>query len=214
MDPTRRLRVNEIFHSLQGEGATSGRPCAFVRLTGCPLRCSYCDTEYAFHEGEWRDFDEIIAACDARRVRDVCVTGGEPLAQPQCPALLTELCDRGYRVVLETGGALPIADIDPRVSRALDLKTPDSGECDRNDYDNLEELRPSDLVKLVICSRSDYEWARERIRSRDWPCEVFLSPAWQSLEAAQLADWMLEDDLPARLQVQLHKVLWGDVRGR
>ena len=210
----RRLRITEIFHSLQGEGAGSGRPCAFVRLTGCPLRCTYCDTEYAFHEGDWRSVEEILDAGGARAVRDVCVTGGEPLAQPACRALLAALCDRGYRVALETSGALPLSGIDARVRRVVDIKTPDSGECARNDWSNLELLTAADLVKFVICSRADYEWARARTRGRAWPCEVFFSPAWQRQDAGQLADWVLEDQLPVRLQVQLHKVLWGDVRGR
>ena len=214
MAPPARLRVTEIFHSLQGEGDGSGRPSAFVRLTGCPLRCSYCDTAYAFHGGEWRTLPEILARVAARPVREVCVTGGEPLAQPACPELLRELCERGYRVVLETGGMLPIGGLDPRVCRAVDVKTPDSGEAARNDWRNLDRLDASDLVKFVICSRADYEWARARVRERDWPCEVFFSPAWERQDAGALADWILEDGLGVRLQVQLHKVLWGDVPGR
>ena len=214
MDAPRRLRINEIFHSLQGEGAVSGRPCAFVRLTGCPLRCAYCDTEYAFHDGTWRSFDEIIAAVGARFVRDVCVTGGEPLAQPQCRALLTELCDLGYRVSLETSGAVPVSGIDARVSRVVDIKTPDSGESGRNDWSNLDALTERDMAKFVICSRADYEWARGQARARDWPCEVFFSPEWRHQDAGELADWILADELPVRMQVQLHKILWGDVRGR
>ena len=214
MAPPARLRVTEIFHSLQGEGSGSGRPSAFVRLTGCPLRCSYCDTAYAFHGGEWRTLPEILARVAARPVREVCVTGGEPLAQPACPELLRELCERGYRVVLETGGMLPIGGLDPRVCRAVDVKTPDSGEAERNDWRNLDRLDASDLVKFVICSRADYEWARARVRERDWPCEVFFSPAWERQDAGALADWILEDGLGVRLQVQLHKVLWGDVPGR
>lgn len=214
MAPSARLRVTEIFHSLQGEGNGSGRPSAFVRLTGCPLRCSYCDTAYAFHGGAWQTLPEILTRVAARPVREVCVTGGEPLAQPACPELLRELCERGYRVVLETGGMLPIDGIDPRVCRAVDVKTPDSGEAGRNDWRNLDRLDGSDLVKFVICSRADYEWARARVRERDWPCEVFFSPAWERQDAGALADWILEDDLGVRLQVQLHKVLWGDVPGR
>ncbi len=209
-----RLRVTEIFHSLQGEGSGSGRPSAFVRLTGCPLRCSYCDTAYAFQGGEWRTLPEILERVAARPVPEVCVTGGEPLAQPACPELLRALCDRGYRVVLETGGMLPVDGIDPRVRRAVDVKTPDSGEAERNDWRNLDRLDASDLVKFVICSRADYEWARARVRERDWPCEVFFSPAWERQDAGELADWILADGLGVRLQVQLHKVLWGDVRGR
>lgn len=209
-----RLRVTEIFHSLQGEGSGSGRPSAFVRLTGCPLRCSYCDTAYAFQGGEWRTLPEILERVAARPAREVCVTGGEPLAQPACPELLRALCERGYRVVLETGGMLPVGGLDPRVCRAVDVKTPDSGEAARNDWRNLDCLDASDLVKFVICSRADYEWARARVRERDWPCEVFFSPAWERQDAGELADWILADGLGVRLQVQLHKVLWGDVRGR
>ena len=214
MAPPARLRVTEIFHSLQGEGSGSGRPSAFVRLTGCPLRCSYCDTAYAFQGGEWRTLPEILERVAARPVREVCVTGGEPLAQPACPELLRALCERGYRVVLETGGMLPIGGVDPRVCRAVDVKTPDSGEAERNDWRNLDLLDVSDLVKFVICSRADYEWARARVRERDWPCEVFFSPAWERQDAGELADWILADGLGVRLQVQLHKVLWGDVPGR
>ena len=209
-----RLRVNEIFHSIQGEGLASGRPSAFVRLTGCPLRCRYCDTAYAFTEGAWMDVPDILQAIAERPVRDVCVTGGEPLAQPPCKPLLSMLCDQGYRVTLETSGALPIEQVDSRVCRVLDVKTPDSGEERRNEWGNLERLRTTDLVKFVICSRADYEWARDRVREREWVCEVFFSPAWDQQDAGQLGDWIVTDSLPVRLQVQLHKVLWGNVRGR
>ena len=209
-----RLRVTEIFHSIQGEGAASGWPSAFVRLTGCPLRCRYCDTAYAFTEGAWMALSDILQAVAAKPTRNVCVTGGEPLAQPDCHALLEALCDAGYRVTLETGGALPIAEVDARVQRALDIKTPDSGEADRNDWGNLDSLQATDFVKFVICSRKDYVWARERVREREWPCDVFFSPAWEQVDAGQLGDWLAADALPVRLQVQLHKVLWGDVRGR
>ena len=209
-----RLRVTEIFHSIQGEGSASGRPSAFVRLTGCPLRCGYCDTEYAFTEGEWMTLEAILDAVAAQTAGEVCVTGGEPLAQPQCIQLLGELCDRGYRVTLETSGALSVAEVDPRVCKALDIKTPGSGEVERNDWSNLAHLRPTDLAKFVICSREDYEWAREQVQARTWGCEVFFSPSWQEQDAGQLGEWILADALPVRLQVQLHKVLWGDVRGR
>ena len=209
-----RLRVTEIFHSIQGEGAASGRPSAFVRLTGCPLRCGYCDTAYAFTEGEWMGLEEILQAVAVQAVREVCVTGGEPLAQPACGRLLSALCDEGYRVTLETSGALSVADVDSRVSKALDIKTPGSGEEARNDWSNLEHLRSGDLVKFVICSRGDYEWAREQVQGRQWACEVFFSPSWEQQDAGQLGEWIVADALPVRLQVQLHKVLWGDVRGR
>lgn len=209
-----RLRVTEIFHSIQGEGAASGWPSAFVRLTGCPLRCGYCDTAYAFTEGEWMGLEEILAAVASRPVRDVCVTGGEPLAQPTCGALLRALCDKGYRVTLETSGALSVADVDPRVCKALDIKTPGSGEEARNDWGNLDHLRSGDLVKFVICSREDYEWARDQVRERQWRCDVFFSPSWEEQDAGQLGEWIVADSLPVRMQVQLHKVLWGDVRGR
>ena len=209
-----RLRVTEIFHSIQGEGAASGRPSAFVRLTGCPLRCQYCDTAYAFTEGAWMPLPEILEAVAVQPTQDVCVTGGEPLAQPDCGQLLHALCDRGYRVTLETSGALPVAQVDPRVCKALDIKTPGSGEEARNDWSNLEHLQATDLVKFVICSRADYEWARDQVRTREWPCELFFSPSWEQQDAGQLGEWIVADSLPVRLQVQLHKVLWGDVRGR
>lgn len=209
-----RLRVTEIFHSIQGEGLASGRPSAFVRLTGCPLRCGYCDTTYAFTEGEWMTLEEVLGTVAAQPVQDVCVTGGEPLAQPECGQLLSELCDRGYRVTLETSGALPVSGVDPRVSKVLDIKTPGSGEEARNDWSNLEHLQPTDLVKFVICSREDYEWARNQVQRRTWGCEVFFSPSWEEQDAGQLGEWIVADALPVRLQVQLHKVLWGDVRER
>lgn len=209
-----QLRVTEIFHSIQGEGAASGRPSAFVRLTGCPLRCGYCDTAYAFTEGEWMALPEILQAVAARPTRDVCVTGGEPLAQPGCGQLLGALCDEGYRVTLETSGALSVAEVDDRVSKSLDIKTPGSGEESRNDWGNLAYLQPDDLVKFVICSREDYEWACEQVRKHAWGCEVFFSPSWGEQDAGELGEWIVADALPVRLQVQLHKVLWGDVRGR
>lgn len=212
--PDIRLRVTEIFHSIQGEGAASGRPSAFVRLTGCPLRCGYCDTAYAFTEGEWMSLGEILQAVAAQPMQEVCVTGGEPMAQPACGELLRALCDEGYRVTLETSGALSVAEVDSRVLKALDIKTPGSGEEARNDWSNLAHLQPGDLVKFVICSREDYEWARDQVRERRWECEVFFSPSWEQQDAGQLGEWIVADALPVRLQVQLHKVLWGDVRGR
>jgi 7-carboxy-7-deazaguanine synthase len=209
-----RLKVTEIFFSIQGEAAFSGWPTVFVRLTGCPLRCRYCDTAYAFTGGEWRSFAEIETEIRRYGTQYVCVTGGEPLAQPRCAALLTELCDAGFDVSLETSGAIDIAQVDTRVARVVDLKTPGSNEEHRNLWSNLELLTPRDAVKIVICDRVDYEWARGVVAKRSWPCPVFFSPSHEQLPARQLADWILEDRLPVRLQVQLHKVLWGNVPGR
>lgn len=216
MTGERRLRVTEIFHSLQGEARSTGLPTVFIRLTGCPLRCRYCDTEYAFHGGESMQLEDILARVAAFGVRDVCVTGGEPLAQKACIPLLAELCDAGYRVSLETSGALDIAAVDPRVSRIVDLKTPASGEEPKNRMENLALLTPHDQVKFVICDRNDYEWARDLLMREklDARSEVLFSPSWGQQDPAELADWILEDRLPARFQVQLHKVLWGDVPGR
>ncbi|MBI5611480.1 MAG: 7-carboxy-7-deazaguanine synthase QueE [Gammaproteobacteria bacterium] len=211
-----RLRVTEIFYSLQGESRTSGFPTVFVRLTGCPLRCGYCDTEYAFHGGEWLDFDRILDEVARHAPRYVTVTGGEPLAQRGCIDLLKRLCDRGYQVSLETSGALDISAIDPRVVIVMDLKTPGSGEEAKNRYANIALLKPQDQVKFVLCDRADYEWSRATLaeyRLADI-CEVLFSPAWGKLEPKQLAEWMLADHLPVRLQIQLHKLLWGEERGR
>jgi 7-carboxy-7-deazaguanine synthase len=209
-----RLRVSEIFFSIQGEACFSGWPTVFVRLTGCPLRCQYCDTTYAFTGGEWRTFDEIETEVRRYGTRYVCVTGGEPLAQPRCAALLKSLCDAGFEVSLETSGAFDIAPVDTRVSRVVDLKTPGSKESQRNRWENLPLLTPHDAVKIVICDRADYEWARDVVLRHEWPCPVFFSPSYEELPAGTLADWILEDRLPVRLQVQLHKVLWGNVPGR
>jgi 7-carboxy-7-deazaguanine synthase len=210
------LKITEIFHSLQGEARDAGKPTVFVRLTGCPLRCTYCDSEYAFHGGEWMHIDRIMERVGGYGARHVCVTGGEPLAQKRCLELLEKLCDAGYEVSLETSGAVDISGVDQRVSRVLDLKTPESGEAERNLWSNLDHLTPHDQVKFVICSRRDYEWAREEIRARALAngSEILLSPAWGQLDAAELAEWVLEDRLDIRLQLQLHKILWGDSPGK
>jgi 7-carboxy-7-deazaguanine synthase len=210
------LKVTEIFHSLQGEALQSGLPTVFVRLTGCPLRCTYCDSEYAFYGGEWMHYDEILAEIEKYGTRYVCVTGGEPLAQKRCKKFLKRLCDEGYAVSLETSGAMDIARADRRVSRVVDIKTPASREESSNRWDNLAELTPHDQLKFVICSRSDYEWAREQVALHDLPgyCEVLFSPAWGLVDPAELAGWILEDRLPVRFQLQLHKLLWGDEPGR
>jgi len=212
-----RLKITEIFFSIQGEAAFSGWPTVFVRLTGCPLRCQYCDTAYAFTGGEWRTFAEIDEEIRRYGARHVCVTGGEPLAQPRCASLLASLCDAGFDVSLETSGAIDIAPVDTRVCRVVDVKTPGSGEVHRNLWDNLTLLTPCDALKLVICDRADYEWSRALLAERfagPPPCPVFFSPSYTQLPARELADWILADRLPVRLQVQLHKVLWGNVPGR
>ena len=212
-----RLKITEIFYSLQGEAAFSGWPTVFVRLTGCPLRCQYCDTAYAFTGGEWRTFAEIAAEVRSYGARYVCVTGGEPLAQPRCAALLSALCDAGFDVSLETSGAIDIGAVDTRVARVVDVKTPNSRESHRNRFENLALLTPRDALKFVICDRADYDWSRALLAERfpdGAPCTVFLSPSYTDLPARELADWILADRLAVRLQVQLHKVLWGDVRGR
>ncbi|HET7650565.1 MAG TPA: 7-carboxy-7-deazaguanine synthase QueE [Gammaproteobacteria bacterium] len=211
-----RLRITEIFFSIQGEADSVGWPTVFVRLTGCPLRCGYCDTAYAFHGGHWMTFADIERDVAAYSPRHVTVTGGEPLAQKNCAALLSRLCDAGYHVSLETSGALPIADIDSRVIRVMDIKTPGSGEMARNLPENIPALRRQDQVKFVICDRTDYEWARTMLRDSrlDSRCQVLFSPSYGQLEARELADWILADRLPVRLQVQLHKYLWGNVPGK
>lgn len=210
-----RLRLTELFLSIQGEADTTGWPTVFVRLTGCPLRCRYCDTAYAFTGGSWWTIEQILSAVTDHGVRHVCVTGGEPLAQPRCHTLLTSLCDAGYAVSLETSGALDIGDVDPRVARVVDMKTPASGEQHRNRLENLARLNVHDAIKLVICDRSDYEWARQFISDLGrMPCPIWLSPSFNQLTPTTLANWILEDRLNVRLQVQLHKLLWGDVPGR
>jgi len=209
------LKITEIFRSLQGESDSVGWPTVFVRLTGCPLRCVWCDTAYAFHGGEWMETDAIVDRVAVLGTRHVCVTGGEPLAQKRCLSLLEKLCDADHRVSLETSGALSVADVDPRVVKVLDLKAPGSGEVERNLWDNLNHLQVHDQIKFVIADRGDFDWAAEQIRSRDltrW--EVLVSPVWESLAPGTLSEWLLESDLDVRLQVQLHKLLWGDQPGR
>ena len=210
------VRVTEIFLSIQGESLRTGLPTVFVRLTGCPLRCRYCDTAYAFHGGRRMELAAVLEEVVRHRTTHVTVTGGEPLAQPACLPLLTLLCDRGYQVSLETGGALDVAGVDPRVMKVMDLKTPGSGEHARNRYENLRHLGAGDQLKFVLCGRQDYEWARAQVTRRELAqrCEVLFSPAYDELPAAQLAEWILEDRLNVRLQIQLHKYLWGDAPGR
>ncbi|MCX7055053.1 MAG: 7-carboxy-7-deazaguanine synthase QueE [Proteobacteria bacterium] len=211
-----RLKVTETFVSIQGEADAVGWPTLFIRLTGCPLRCAYCDTQYSFYGGEWRTLDDLLVIARESGVRHVCVTGGEPLAQQACLELLSVLCDAGYSVSLETSGALDVAAVDPRVSRVVDLKTPESGEVKRNKLENLDVLTPHDQLKFVLCSRADYEWARDLLRQRTvpLPAQVLFSPVWGQVEPRDLADWILADRLPVRLQVQLHKYLWGNEPGR
>ena len=216
MSSADRLKITEIFYSLQGEAQYSGMPTVFVRLTGCPLRCHYCDTAYAFHGGEWWNLPDILAHVAQFDTRDVCVTGGEPLAQRHCLTLLHELCDRGFRVSLETSGALSVAEVDPRVSRVVDVKTPGSGEEPRNLYPQLQTLKELDQIKFVITTRADYEWSRSKLRELELSkrCGVLFSPSYGQVEARELAEWILADRLPVRFQVQLHKLLWGEARGR
>lgn len=211
-----RLRITEIFYSLQGETRTVGLPTVFVRLTGCPLRCQYCDTSYAFHGGQWHDVPAVIAEVKKYAARHVTVTGGEPLAQKACYELLEQLCNEGYEVSLETSGAMDVSLVDPRVVKVVDIKTPGSGEVERNLWQNLEHLDAKDQVKFVVCDQSDYEWSRDILRQHRLHerCEVLFSPSFTQVPAGQLADWVLQDQLPVRLQIQLHKYLWGDQPGR
>jgi len=210
------LRVTEIFHSLQGETTRVGLPTVFVRLTGCPLRCGYCDTAYAFHGGTTLKLPQVLAEVARHGTRYVTVTGGEPLAQKNCLPLLSALAERGYSVSLETSGALDVSKVDPRVSRIVDIKTPGSGEVDRNRWQNVEYLNARDEIKFVLCGERDYAWAKDVLAARklDRVCPVLFSPAHGELAPAALADWILRDRLPVRMQLQLHKILWGDTPGR
>ena len=213
---TERLKLTEIFFSLQGEARDAGWPTVFVRLTGCPLRCQYCDTTYSFHGGQWWEIDAIIKEVARHGARHVCVTGGEPLSQKRCLVLLEKLCDAGYAVSLETSGALDIAGVDPRVSRVLDIKTPGSGEEARNLWSNLPLLTAHDQVKFVLCSRADFDWARQVLAQHRLheTCDVLFSPSASQLDPRALADWIIEEKLPVRFQMQLHKILWGEEQGR
>ena len=210
-----QLRITEIFYSLQGESCSVGLPTIFVRLTGCPLRCGYCDTAYAFQGGEWLELDEILNQVADLKCQTICVTGGEPLAQKACSEFLTQLCDAGYRVSLETSGSLDISSVDERVVTVMDLKTPSSGEAEKNLYSNIEHLREHDQLKFVISDREDFDWACEQLNKYELSkrCEVLFSPVFSELEPTQLADWILAEHLPVRMQVQLHKLLWGDKPG-
>jgi len=211
------LRITEIFFSLQGEARTVGRPTVFIRLTGCPLRCVWCDTEYSFQGGERMSLEDVLAQVAAHPTTYVTVTGGEPLAQPECLPLMQALCDKGYQVSLETSGAMPIDKVDERVDVVLDLKAPDSGESHRNLWENIPLLKATDQVKFVLASRKDYQWARmqlDKYQLQDRVDDVLFSPVWGQLDPAQLAEWIIEDGLPVRFQLQLHKVLWQDAQGR
>ncbi|WP_339846932.1 7-carboxy-7-deazaguanine synthase QueE [uncultured Halopseudomonas sp.] len=216
VDLSSTLRITEIFYSLQGESRSIGLPTVFVRLTGCPLRCQYCDTAYAFIGGETQTLAAILAQIADYKPRFICVTGGEPLAQPNCVPLLQALCEAGYDVSLETSGALDVSAVDSRVSRVVDLKTPDSAESSRNLYSNMAVLGKHDQVKFVVCSRQDYEWARFKLDEYslyERVGDVLFSPSHGQLAPRLLADWIVEDNLPVRFQLQLHKYLWNDEPG-
>ncbi len=211
-----RLRITEIFFSLQGETRTVGLPTVFIRLTGCPLRCGYCDTAYAFQGGNWLEIDDIVKQVATYKAHYVTVTGGEPLAQKACLELLKRLCDLGYEVSLETSGALDVSGVDSRVVKVVDIKTPGSGEVEKNHYANTNHLLPHDQIKFVICNRADYDWAKAIIGQYQLTtrCQVLFSPSHDELQPGELADWILADQLFVRLQIQLHKILWGDAKGR
>lgn len=211
-----QLRITEIFLSLQGESRSVGFPTVFIRLTGCPLRCGYCDTTYAFQGGEWVTLDAVLAEVASHQTRHITVTGGEPLAQKSCNGLLNRLCDAGYEVSLETSGALDVSAVDERVIKVMDLKTPGSGEVDKNRWQNIEHLSPQDQVKFVLCERADYQWAKQMLEQHQLlsRCEILFSPSFGQLEPQTLAAWILEDKLQVRFQLQLHKLLWGNEPGR
>jgi 7-carboxy-7-deazaguanine synthase len=220
-DRSEKLRVTEIFYSLQGESRSVGFPTVFIRLTGCPLRCGYCDTTYAFQGGEWlseeKILDEVARQFGSNNTsRYVTVTGGEPLAQKNCQTLLKKLCDAGYEVSLETSGALDVCGVDVRVVKVMDLKTPGSGESAKNLWENLDCLTGRDQVKFVICDRADYDWAKQILNDYKLSerCEVLFSPVYDQLQARELAEWILEDKLTVRFQIQFHKILWGEAQGR
>ncbi len=210
-----QLRITEIFHSLQGESLTVGLPTVFIRLTGCPLRCQYCDTAYAFSGGKLTAISTILTQIETYNCKQICVTGGEPLAQPTCFTLLTALCDAGYQVSLETSGARDIALVDTRVMIVMDLKTPDSDEENKNLWSNLKHLKNSDQIKFVLCSRNDYDWACRMIKEYRLAtiCQLLFSPSWNQLNPTLLANWILKDNLAVRFQLQLHKILWNDAPG-
>lgn len=211
-----RLRITEIFYSVQGEARTAGIPTVFIRLTGCPLRCGYCDTAYAFQGGEWMSFDAIEAELKKYNTKFITVTGGEPLAQKICPALLSRLCDQGYDVSLETSGALDISKVDTRVSRVVDIKTPGSGEAEKNYLENIQHLTNHDQLKFVICNRDDYDWSVNFLNQHSLQdiCDVFFSPSYNQVSLKQLTEWVLQDQLAVRVQTQLHKIIWGEEPGR
>jgi 7-carboxy-7-deazaguanine synthase len=210
-----QLRITEVFYSLQGESTTVGLPTVFVRLTGCPLRCQYCDTAYAFSGGEMQEMDALLEKIASFQCKQICVTGGEPLAQPGCIPFLKTLCDIGYNVSIETSGARDIALVDKRVMVVMDLKTPDSKECDKNLFTNITHLKKTDQIKFVLCSRGDYEWACATIMAHQLTqhAHILFSPSWGQLEPTTLADWIIADRLPVRFQLQLHKILWNDAPG-
>jgi 7-carboxy-7-deazaguanine synthase len=212
---TNQLRITEIFHSIQGESTTIGLPTVFVRLTGCPLRCQYCDTAYAFSGGDLMALDDIIERVKSFNCKHICITGGEPLAQPGCIVLMNKLCDEGLMVSIETSGALDISTIDKRVMVVMDIKTPTSGENDKNRLSNLQHLKPSDQIKFVLCGRDDYDWARRLIQEHNMTsyCHILFSPSWDELNPTDLANWIVEDQLNVRFQLQLHKILWNDTPG-
>lgn len=214
--PEGRVKVHEIFHSLQGESTHVGRRCVLIRLTGCQMRCTWCDTEYAFYEGAWRTVEDVVEEATSYDCPLVELTGGEPLLQPGAFPLMTELCDRGHEVLVETGGGVDVSRVDPRVRRILDVKCPDSGEAENNRWENLDVLTPRDEVKFVIASEADYQWARDVVRERRLAerCPILFSPVWDGVAPRDLAEWILQDRLPVRFQLQLHKLLWGpETRG-